>query len=65
MAGAGDRRAGGALRRGLILEIGGRAGAVVRMLPPLNVDESTMDQALAIFRAAVAAARDLPEGVHP
>ncbi|WP_218020023.1 aspartate aminotransferase family protein [Nocardia anaemiae] len=45
-----------ALRRGLILEIGGRSGSVVRMLPPLNVSRDTMATALAIFDAALNAA---------
>lgn len=47
-----------ALERGLILEVGGRDGEVVRLLPPLNVDRSTMDRALEIlgdaFRQAAA-----------
>jgi diaminobutyrate-2-oxoglutarate transaminase len=37
-----------ALRRGLILEIGGREDCVVRMLPPLNLARRTADDALAI-----------------
>jgi diaminobutyrate-2-oxoglutarate transaminase len=43
------------LERGLIVELGGRQDAVVRLLPPLNVSEATLDQALAIIRDAVAA----------
>jgi diaminobutyrate-2-oxoglutarate transaminase len=43
-----------ALERGLIIELGGREDSVVRMLPPLNVSRSTLDQALAILRDAVA-----------
>jgi len=43
-----------ALERGLILELGGRDDAVVRLLPPLNVTRRTLDQALAILRATVA-----------
>ncbi|MGQ0840547.1 aspartate aminotransferase family protein [Actinokineospora sp.] len=42
-----------ALDRGLIVEVGGYDDAVVRMLPPLNVDESTMDSALAILATAI------------
>ncbi|MFR9770789.1 aspartate aminotransferase family protein [Nocardia sp. SC052] len=45
-----------ALRRGLILEIGGRRSSVVRMLPPLNISSDTMATALAIFDAALDAA---------
>ncbi|MFC6064414.1 aspartate aminotransferase family protein [Streptomyces ochraceiscleroticus] len=36
------------LRRGLILETGGREDCVVRMLPPLNLPRRTADAALAI-----------------
>lgn len=45
-----------ALRHGLILEVGGRDDAVVRMLPPLNVSAATADEALSILRSAVAEA---------
>jgi diaminobutyrate-2-oxoglutarate transaminase len=45
-----------ALRSGLILEVGGRDDAVVRMLPPLNVTEEVVDQALEALRAAFTAA---------
>ncbi|AHH99278.1 aspartate aminotransferase family protein [Kutzneria viridogrisea] len=44
-----------ALARGLIVEIGGRADCVVRMLPPLNLDEATAHHALELFGAAVEA----------
>ena len=44
-----------ALRRGLILEIGGREDRVVRMLPPLNVTRRTADDALAIIASAITA----------
>ena len=44
-----------ALRRGLILEIGGREDRVVRVLPPLNVTRRTTDDALAIIASAVTA----------
>jgi diaminobutyrate-2-oxoglutarate transaminase len=43
-----------ALERGLIVELGGRNDAVVRILPPLNVTRRTMDQALEILDAALA-----------
>jgi diaminobutyrate-2-oxoglutarate transaminase len=43
-----------ALERGLIVELGGRDDAVVRLLPPLNVSRRTLDQALAILAEAVA-----------
>jgi diaminobutyrate-2-oxoglutarate transaminase len=45
-----------ALHRGLIVEVGGRDDAVVRMLPPLNVTPTTLDQALSILGEAVAVA---------
>jgi diaminobutyrate-2-oxoglutarate transaminase len=45
-----------ALERGLILELGGRYDAVVRMLPPLNVSRATLDQALDILRETLAQA---------
>lgn len=38
-----------ALRRGLILELGGRHDCVVRLLPPLNVTEAILDTACAIL----------------
>ncbi|UFJ43340.1 aspartate aminotransferase family protein [Brevibacillus humidisoli] len=41
------------LKRGLILEVGGRHGAVVRFLPPLIVTESQIDEIAKIFREAV------------
>ena len=45
-----------ALEHGLILELGGRYDAVVRMLPPLNVSRATLDQALGILRETLAQA---------
>jgi diaminobutyrate-2-oxoglutarate transaminase len=49
-----------ALRRGLIVEIGGREDCVVRLLPALNLPAGTADEALAIMReAARAVERDL------
>ncbi|GIE97672.1 diaminobutyrate--2-oxoglutarate transaminase family protein [Paractinoplanes rishiriensis] len=44
-----------ALRRGLIVEIGGREDCVVRLLPALNVSRETTDEALAIMRDATRA----------
>ncbi|WP_447971447.1 diaminobutyrate--2-oxoglutarate transaminase [Nitrospira sp. M1] len=44
------------LRRGLILELGGRNGCVVRFLPPLIVTESQVDEISHIFAEAVEAA---------
>jgi diaminobutyrate-2-oxoglutarate transaminase len=41
-----------ALERGLIVELGGRDDAVVRLLPALNVSRRTLDQALDILRDA-------------
>jgi diaminobutyrate-2-oxoglutarate transaminase len=43
-----------AINRGLILELGGRHDAVLRLLPPLNVTRKTLDQALAILSDAIA-----------
>ncbi len=43
------------LRRGLILELGGRFGSVVRFLPPLIVTEAEIDRIAEIFQAAVTA----------
>ena len=42
-----------ALERGLIVELGGRHGAVVRFLPPLNVTRRTLDQAVEILRESI------------
>jgi diaminobutyrate-2-oxoglutarate transaminase len=42
-----------ALRHGLIVELGGRDDAVVRMLPPLNVTEDVLDIALDILIEAI------------
>ncbi|QFY44566.1 aminotransferase class III-fold pyridoxal phosphate-dependent enzyme [Candidatus Methylospira mobilis] len=44
------------LKRGLILELGGRQGSVARLLPPLIVTENNIDQIAAIFREAAYAA---------
>ncbi len=42
-----------ALERGLIVELGGRHDAVVRLLPPLNVTRRTLDQALEIISESI------------
>ncbi|UCZ84326.1 aspartate aminotransferase family protein [Pseudomonas sp. L5B5] len=44
------------LKRGLILELGGRHGSVVRFLPPLVITAAQIDQVAEIFSKAVAAA---------
>lgn len=44
------------LNRGLIVELGGRQGGVVRFLPPLIVTEGDVDRIALIFSEAVAAA---------
>lgn len=43
----------GALRRGLIVELGGRSDTVVRLLPPLNVTRPVVDAALQILAEAI------------
>ena len=44
------------LKRGLILELGGRHGSVVRFLPPLVITGGEVDQVAEIFGRALAAA---------
>lgn len=44
------------LKRGLILELGGRRGAVVRFLPPLIITERQIDHVVEIFSVATGAA---------
>ncbi|CAG8865484.1 Diaminobutyrate--2-oxoglutarate aminotransferase [Pseudomonas fluorescens] len=46
------------LKRGLILELGGRHGAVVRFLPPLIITAMQVDEVVARFARALAAAVD-------
>jgi diaminobutyrate-2-oxoglutarate transaminase len=46
------------LKRGLILELGGRLGAVARFLPPLIITPDQIDQVAAIFAAAFDAATE-------
>lgn len=43
----------GCVRRGLILELGGRQDCVVRMLPPLNVEARVVATALRILEATL------------
>jgi diaminobutyrate-2-oxoglutarate transaminase len=45
------------LRHGLIIELGGRHGSVVRFLPPLIITEQQLDHVLDIFGVAVQSAR--------
>ena len=47
-----------ALQRGLIVELGGRDDAVIRLLPALNLTRRTLDQALAIVRDALSAVQE-------
>jgi diaminobutyrate-2-oxoglutarate transaminase len=47
-----------ALRRGLIVELGGREDRVVRLLPPLNITVEIADQALAILAESMRAVED-------
>jgi diaminobutyrate-2-oxoglutarate transaminase len=42
------------LRRGLILELGGRHGSTVRLLPPLIITEAEVDRVAEIFARALA-----------
>jgi diaminobutyrate-2-oxoglutarate transaminase len=44
------------LKRGLILELGGRHGSVVRFLPPLIITGAEIDHVAAMFGNALAAA---------
>ncbi|SDI16980.1 diaminobutyrate-2-oxoglutarate transaminase [Pseudomonas flavescens] len=44
------------LKRGLILELGGRHGSVVRFLPPLIINAEQVDQVARVFARAVQAA---------
>ena len=49
-------------RRGLMIELGGRHGAVVRLLPPLTITaeqvEAVCDILSDVFKAAAATARE-------
>lgn len=44
------------LNRGVILEVGGRHGAVIRLLPPLIMTKQQIDEVLSRFEAAIIAA---------
>lgn len=44
------------LERGLIVELGGRSGSVIRFLPPLIVSETEVDAIVACFAGALRAA---------
>jgi diaminobutyrate-2-oxoglutarate transaminase len=48
------------LRRGMIVELGGRHGSVVRFLPPLIITAAQIDEVIGIFTEAVAAATFQP-----
>ena len=45
-----------ALERGLLVELGGRRGAVLRLLPPLTITDAEADRVAATVVAAIAAA---------
>lgn len=51
-----------ALRRGLILELGGRQDCVVRLMPPLNATEDVLDTACTILLDAVQECRPCAPG---
>jgi diaminobutyrate-2-oxoglutarate transaminase len=44
------------LDEGVVVEVGGRAGAVVRFLPPLTIDQSHVEQIVVAFDKALARA---------
>ena len=50
-------------QKGLILELGGRHGAVVRFLPPLIITEVQVDIVAGIFAEAVCEAAFAPEAI--
>ena len=52
-----------ALDRGLIIETGGRDGAVARFLPPLTLAASEADEIADVFAGAVEAATRREQGV--
>ena len=55
----------GAIERGLIAELGGRANCVVRLTPPLNVSRRTLDQGLEILGSALDGATAAWHGGRP
>lgn len=46
-----------ALERGLLIELGGRHGAVLRLMPPLTITDAEADQVVAILVDAIVAAQ--------
>jgi diaminobutyrate-2-oxoglutarate transaminase len=54
-----------ALERGLIVELGGQDGCVVRMLPPLNVSNETLEQSLEILDGALEEVSDRRSAGEP
>jgi diaminobutyrate-2-oxoglutarate transaminase len=51
-----------ALRRGLIIELGGRHNAVIRLLPPLTITDEQAEAVLDRLAASVEAAREAVRG---
>jgi diaminobutyrate-2-oxoglutarate transaminase len=51
-----------ALRRGLIVELGGRHSAVVRLLPPLTITDEQAEAVLDRLASAIEAARSVRRG---
>ncbi|UOR11764.1 aspartate aminotransferase family protein [Halobacillus amylolyticus] len=47
------------LERGLIVEVGGRHGSVIRMLPPLTITKDQIDEVAAIINASITAALEM------
>ena len=65
---AGERAArvqADALRRGLILELGGRDDCVVRLLPPLNVTPAVIDIACTILVNSIEHCAPAPDRPRP
>ena len=54
-----------ALRRGLILELGGRDDCVVRLLPPLNVTPAVIDIACTILVNSIEHCAPAPDRPRP
>ncbi|MEE4545515.1 diaminobutyrate--2-oxoglutarate transaminase family protein [Streptomyces sp. V4-01] len=54
-----------ALRRGLIVELGGRHAAVVRLLPPLTITDEQAEAVLERLGDAIEAAAGTRTGSHP
>jgi diaminobutyrate-2-oxoglutarate transaminase len=49
-----------ALRRGLIVELGGRHASVIRLLPPLTITDEQAEAVLDRLAGAIEAARAVP-----